>query len=294
MFDYELVDFGMGRKLERFGPYLLDRPCPAADGVGLAPPGRWREASARFERTVSEQGNWTSLQPMPEHWPIRCGGLKLELKRTPFGHVGIFPEQTANWAWLERQVLRLRGDAQPIRVLNLFAYTGAATLTAAAAGAEVVHVDAAKNVVTWARRNAELSQLADRPIRWIVEDARKFVAREARRGNRYDAIVLDPPSYGHGPGGQSWRMEDHLDELLRGCLDLASPEPRFFLCTAHTPNFDAAALRTRLAAAGFNTTRAEPWESLLTTSDGRNLRGGFSVRLDYAAASPRSTTSAGR
>jgi 23S rRNA (cytosine1962-C5)-methyltransferase len=247
---YQLLDFGEGRRLERFGAITLDRPCPTAEGVTQADPAAWRQADARFERTDDEQGVWTCRGDLPPRWPIAHGRLVLEMKRTDFGHVGLFPEQAENWDWIARRAAAEKGtgpicaehpatnlrsvpgsgklDLSPFpsserpRVLNLFAYTGGSSLAAAAAGAEVVHVDAARNVVAWARRNAELSGLAEAPVRWIAEDATKFVKRELRRGSRYDAVILDPPSYGHGAHGEVWRLASHLPPLLRMCGELIS------------------------------------------------------------------------
>jgi len=254
---YQLLDFGDGRRLEQFGSWLLDRPCPAAEGFARAQPDAWQQADARFDRTEGEEGQWSLRQELPAQWTIAHGPLTFELKRAPAGHLGVFPEQATNWDWIADQ-LGKRGQSlssegtvpfSPPRVLNLFAYTGGSTLTAAAAGAEVVHVDAAGNTVGWARRNAELSGLADRPIRWITEDALKFVKRELRRGSRYDAVVLDPPSYGHGPRGEVWRLSKHLPQLLELCGQLTAGRRRFMLLTCHTPGFDPARLEAMMAEA---------------------------------------------
>nr|MBC8426721.1 class I SAM-dependent methyltransferase [bacterium] len=200
---YQLLDFGDGRRLERFGPLVLDRPCPAAEEVTPAEPALWQAADGRFARTDGKQGEWMSAGPLPERWTISHGPLTLELKRTEFGHLGVFAEQAANWDWLTEQISAAHppgrtpdAGGSPLKVLNLFAYTGASTLAAAAAGAQVTHVDAARNVLAWARRNADLSAMSAAPIRWIAEDAQKFVGRELKRENRYDAVILDPPSYG--------------------------------------------------------------------------------------------------
>ena len=222
---YELLDFGDGRRLERFGPLTLDRPCPAAETFARQCPAAWQAADARFERSDENEGQWTCRRELPPRWEIALGRLVLELKRTEFGHLGVFPEQVENWRWLAEQLAdcpNLGGEKPSrLRVLNLFAYTGGSTLAAAAAGAEVVHVDAARNIVAWARRNAELSGLANAPIHWIADDALKFVTRELRRGRRYDAVILDPPSYGHGPHGEVWRLAQHLPQLLELCGQLA-------------------------------------------------------------------------
>ena len=221
MFDstqYQLLDFGDSRRLERFGPVMLDRPCPAAASIRPAAPRLWSLAHARFERLEADQGRWIVRGDPPQRWTIAHNRINLELKRTDFGHVGQFPEQAENWDWIAEQVGRSHSDAAgPMNVLNLFAYTGGSTLAAAAAGAKVTHVDAARNIVAWARRNAELSALGSAPIRWIAEDAVKFVEREVRRSNHYDAMILDPPSYGHGPHGEVWRLAEDLPGLLSLC-----------------------------------------------------------------------------
>ncbi|MGO9109198.1 MAG: class I SAM-dependent methyltransferase [Thermoguttaceae bacterium] len=250
MFDstqYQLLDFGNSRRLERFGPVALDRPCPAAESVRLAAAQLWSSADARFERLEAEQGRWTVGGDPPQHWTVAHGQMTFELKRTDFGHVGLFPEQAENWDWIAEQVRRRASDAAgAVKILNLFAYTGGSTLAAAATGAAVTHVDAARNIVAWARHNAELSALGDAPIRWIVEDAMRFVQREVRRGNRYDAVILDPPSYGHGTHGEAWRLAEDLPRLLALCAELTAPQPRFVLLTCHTPGFSPARLQELL------------------------------------------------
>ncbi len=234
--DYELLDFGDGRKLERFGQYVLDRPSPAADGASKRSPQRWPEAAARYERTAGEGERWHSRRPLSDNWPLECGAFQLELKLTDAGQLGAFPEQAANWRWIAEQV-KLAGRP---KVLNLFAYTGASTLAAAAAGAEVVHVDSAANVVAWARRNAAASGLAEAPIRWIAEDALRFVERELRRGNQYDAVLLDPPAYGHGPKRQVWKLELDLPRLLPLCFELCGVGSKFVLLSCHTAELASA------------------------------------------------------
>lgn len=275
--EYELVDFGGGRKLERFGAYLLDRPSPAAEDASCADPRAWLQATARYERTSGERGMWLSggsSVPLPRRWTIRHGPLVLELKATDFGHVGVFPEQVANWDWIAE---RIANAGRRVKLLDLFGYTGASTLAAAAAGAEVVHVDAARNTVGWARRNAELSSMASAPIRWIHDDATTFVRRELKRGNRYDAVVLDPPSYGHGAKGQAWKLADHLPTLLADCARLTCGEPCFILVTCHTPGYGPSELRGLLAdAIGSQTVECAPL-ALLTPS-GRALPSGAMAR----------------
>ncbi len=225
---YELVDFGAGRKLERFAGYLLDRPSPAAEGQPRSRPS-WEHVDGRFEGT-GETGSWTWNREPPTPWLMRIASMTLRLKPTPFGHLGVFPEQQENWEWLQRR----RPAAAPLRVLNLFAYTGASTLAAALAGAHVTHVDAAANVVKWARDNAALNQLSGAPVRWIVEDVLTFVAREAKRGRRYDAVIMDPPSFGRGPKGQQWRFRRDLNALMKLLADLTRRRPAFFLFTCHS------------------------------------------------------------
>ncbi|MGA2035281.1 MAG: class I SAM-dependent methyltransferase [Thermoguttaceae bacterium] len=275
--DYQLLDFGDGRRLERFGAFTLDRPCPAVEGVARADPDAWPRADARFQRTDAERGSWTFRRPLPNCWTITHRQLVFEVKPTLFGHLGVFPEQADNWDWI---AAHWTGGDRPLRVLNLFAYTGGSTLAAALAGAEVVHVDAARNIVAWARRNAAHSGLADRPVRWIVEDAAKFVKREFKRGNRYDAVILDPPSYGHGAHGEVWRLSAQLPRLLQLCDRLTAPQCRFLLLTCHTPGFDAARLQRTLSdALGHGEPGRWTAEDLeLRTAAGRILTSGAMVR----------------
>ncbi len=292
---YQLLDFGAGRRLERFGPLVLDRPCPAAENVAKVEPALWEQADARFVRTKGNEGEWQSDRPLPQRWNIAHGPLTLELKRTEFGHLGLFPEQAANWDWLAGQIRRVREthqcdssgassgasspDRPPLKVLNLFAYTGGSTLTAAASGAEVVHVDAARNVLAWARRNAELSGMADAPVRWIAEDAQKFVKRELRRANRYDAVILDPPSYGHGPQGEVWRLSKHLPHLLRMLAELTAGRRRFLLLTCHTPEFGPVRLK-RLVSDTLGNRPVIAEHLTLRAIDGRELPSGVVVRWE--------------
>ena len=239
---HELLDAGDGRRLDRFGEVVVDRP--AADAVEpIRDSAAWREANLRFER----YRGWSAARgEVPAAWQVAEGDLQFELRPTPTGQVGLFPEQAPNRAWVRDLLAALPA---PASVLNLFAYTGAMTLSAAAAGASVTHVDGARPAVGWARRNAELSGLADRPIRWIVDDIEAFVAREGRRGRRYDGVVLDPPSYGHGAAGRSWKLADRLSDLLEACAALTGPRPAFIVLTAHTPGVWSGRLADELAAA---------------------------------------------
>ena len=241
--DYALLDVGDGRRLERFGPNVIDRPAPAAEGHVPRDPAAWSNPSARFDRLpgpaagIDHEG-WTTADGTPiEPWTINEGGLAYELRLAPSGQVGIFPEQAAGRAWIGRQVRRISAGA-PDRpaILNLFGYTGAATIAAAAAGAAMTHVDASRPAVAWARRNAELNGLSGAPIRWITDDAIVFAGRELRRGHRYRGVVLDPPSYGHA-GTRVWRLAEGLPDLLAACVALLEEGPAFILLSAHTPGF---------------------------------------------------------
>lgn len=241
-----LVDCGAGRRLDRLGPYLLDRPAPAADSLALGAPEAWVAADARFIRRGSSPGAWNGPRPPDGPWEIDLERLRFELRLTDSGGVGLFLEQVPMWRWI-RDRIREAGGAPT--VLNLFGHTGGASLAAASAGASVVHVDASRIAVAWARRNAELSGLAGAPIRWLVEDVEAFVARELRRDHHYDGVVLDPPTYGHGPRREQWRLEDRLPDLLRACAALVVGRGAFFLVTAHTPGFGPERLREELALA---------------------------------------------
>jgi 23S rRNA (cytosine1962-C5)-methyltransferase len=273
---YELIDFGRGRKLERFGDYLLDRPCPVAVRRRAALE-TWPVADARFGTQADGREAWSPPDGLPAAWTIRHEASVFELRATPFGHLGIFPEQAENWDWIAD---RLRGQASGQRVLNLFSYTGGATMAAAAAGASVVHVDAARNVVGWARHNATLSGLSDAPIRWISEDARVFVQRELRRGARYDALILDPPSYGHGPKGQAWKIERHLEPLLNDCCNLLADDASWILLTCHSPRFTNVELKQLVSrtCASRRSGRIEAKPLHLVSTTGDHLPSGSTIR----------------
>jgi 23S rRNA (cytosine1962-C5)-methyltransferase len=261
---YELVDVGGGRRLERFGGRLVDRPAPAAIDKPLDP-ASWTAADLRFDHN----GGWSGLR---EPWTAAFEGLTFELRPTASGQVGLFPEQAANVRWLRDRVRE--GD----RVLNLFAYTGAATLAAAKAGADVVHVDGARSAVAWARHNAALSDLADRPVRWLVDDAVTFVRREARRGRTYRGIVLDPPSYGHGRGAGGWRLEERLSGLLEACRAVSTPDA-FVVLTAHSEGVDAGWLADRLSGTFGPDCDIEALELELVARSGARLWLGSCARM---------------
>ena len=274
MFDpdqYELLDFGNGRKLERFASVIVDRPCPVATDIPEADIGD--QATLHFD--AARKTKWMGADELPSTWRIRCDSLWFSLEPTPAGQVGVFPEQWINWQFIQKRLAK-RDRA---RVLNLFAYTGGSTLAAAARNAEVVHVDASKPVVAWARKNADLSGLADAPIRWIVEDAVKFVAREVRRGNRYDGIILDPPTYGHGPKGEPWKLSRDLFDLLQNCRQLLADNPVFFLLSCHTPGFGQAELSAALSTCIFGSCGAgvQTRELSLACRDGRRLFAGHAA-----------------
>ena len=236
--DYELLDCSDGEKLERWGSRILVRPDPQA--IWETPrrhPG-WRRPDARYVRSREGGGRWEKDR-LPESWKIRYGELTFQVKPMNFKHTGLFPEQAVNWDWA---MDRIRNCGRPVKVLNLFAYTGAATLACAAAGAEVCHVDAAKGMVSWAKENAAVSGLAERPVRWIVDDCAKFVEREIRRGHRYDALIMDPPSYGRGPGGEVWKLETNLFGFVRLCAGVLSDDPLFVLINSYTTGLSPSTL----------------------------------------------------
>lgn len=236
--DYELLDATDGERLERWGKYILVRPDPQILWRGAAAHPAWKRADAIYRRSSAGGGGWKQNR-LPEQWNITYGDLKFLIKPMGFKHTGLFPEQAANWDWFSEKIRRA---GRPIKVLNLFAYTGGATVAAAKAGASVVHVDAAKGMVAQAKENARLSGLADAPIRYIVDDCKKFVEREIKRGNRYDAVIMDPPSYGRGPSGEVWKIEDCVDELVTLTAQLLSPEPLFFLINSYTTGLSPLAM----------------------------------------------------
>jgi 23S rRNA (cytosine1962-C5)-methyltransferase len=230
--DYELLDASDGERLERWGKYILVRPDPQIIWKNAARHAAWKNADGIYRRSSNGGGGWIK-QKTPESWDISYDhlGLKFRLKPMGFKHTGLFPEQAANWDWFSGLI---RDAGRPVKVLNLFAYTGGATVAAAKAGAQVVHVDASKGMVAMAKENAALSGLSDAPIRYIVDDCKKFVEREIRRGNKYDGIIMDPPSYGRGPSGEVWKLEDSIDEFVKLVSQVLSDEPLFFLINSYT------------------------------------------------------------
>jgi len=262
--EYELLDSGDGKKLERFGAYVLARPCSQAVWKPALPSGIWEKAQATFDRTEGNQ--WHNRGTLPSGWTVAVSGMVFKLSGTDFGHLGIFPEQRMQWEWIRRTV-RAAGEARrrTVQVLNLFAYSGGSTLAAALGGAEVCHLDASKGMVQWARDNAQLNGLQEHPIRWIVDDAHKFLCREARRERRYDAVILDPPTFGRGQNNEMYKIEKDLPETLRLCRSLLTPDPLFILLSAHTPGYSPVVLQNVLgqAAAGLGGTTSSG-EMLLT------------------------------
>ncbi|MBB3110422.1 23S rRNA (cytosine1962-C5)-methyltransferase [Paenibacillus phyllosphaerae] len=241
--DYELIDTGEGDKLERWGNYVLRRPDPQVIWPIVNQDGGWRNTDGHYHRSSSGGGQWDFRTKMPERWTISYKELKFHIRPTNFKHTGLFPEQAVNWSWM---MDKIRSAGRPIRVLNLFAYTGGATLAAAAAGAEVCHVDAAKGMVQWAKENAQLSGLENAPIRYITDDVFKFVQREQRRGRQYDAIIMDPPSYGRGPNGEMWKLEENLYPFLESCTTILSPNPLFVLVNSYTTGLSHTVLHNLL------------------------------------------------
>ncbi|MDR2043156.1 MAG: class I SAM-dependent methyltransferase [Clostridium sp.] len=246
--DYEILDSSKGEKLERWGAYTLVRPDPQVIwDTPRTHPG-WERKNAHYHRSAGGGGEWEFFR-LPEEWSIRYGELTFGLKPFRFKHTGLFPEQAVNWEWFSPL---LKHAGRPVKVLNLFAYTGGATLSAAAVGAQVTHVDASKGMVNWAKENAAASGLKDAPIRFLVDDCLKFVEREIRRGNRYDAIIMDPPSYGRGPKGEVWKLEENLWAFLETAVRLLSDNPLFFLVNSYTTGLQPGVLKylLELAVAG--------------------------------------------
>ncbi len=250
--DYALLDSGHGRKLERFGTYTFDRPEPQAMWKQHLVPGAWLRADATFKAGSAkdspntgddddgEGGRWRFAKPLPAAWPVEVMGVTLQCRLMSFRHLGLFPEQAPHWAWMLEHLQTIRGE-QP-RVLNLFAYTGAASLIAARAGADVTHVDASKKAIGWAKENQGASKLGEKPLRWILEDARKFVAREVRRGKTYHVILVDPPKFGRGPDGEVWDFFTHMPALLRDCEKLLAPKYSALIVTSYAIRASALAI----------------------------------------------------
>ncbi len=236
--DYEVIDTSCGEKLERWGKYILLRPDPQVLWNTPKKHPDWKNLNAHYHRSAKGGGSWEFFD-LPEQWAIHYKKLTFHLKPFSFKHTGLFPEQAANWDWFSELIANA---GRPVKVLNLFAYTGGATCAAAASGASVTHVDASKGMVTWAKENATASGLSEAPIRWIVDDCVKFVEREIRRGNHYDGIIMDPPSYGRGPKGEIWKIEEKIHPFINLCSQLLSDDPLFFLVNSYTTGLAPAVL----------------------------------------------------
>ena len=243
--DYEILDASDGEKLERWGETVLIRPDPQV--LWTSPKvSQWSRANAHYHRSATGGGEWENFNLPKKEWTISYKDLRFHIRPTGFKHTGLFPEQAVNWDFMSNEIKKAK---RPINVLNLFAYTGGATLACAKAGANVVHVDASKGIVQWARDNAKLSGLEDAPIRWIVDDCMKFIEREIRRGNKYDGIIMDPPSYGRGPGGEIWKLEQSIFPLLQQAAQLLSDKPLFFLLNSYTTGLSPSVMQYLLAEA---------------------------------------------
>lgn len=278
--DYELLDCSDGERLERWGRYTLVRPDPQVIWDTPKKDPRWQKPDATYTRSSTGGGKWEKGR-LPEAWQISYGDLTFNVKPMNFKHTGVFPEQAANW---DCAMNKIRNAGRPISVLNLFAYTGAATVAALSAGASVCHVDAAKGMVQWAKENAVSSGVGDKPVRWIVDDCAKFIAREQRRGHRYDAIIMDPPSYGRGPGGEVWKLENDLVPFVRLCAGVLSDDPLFVLINSYTTGLSASTL-TYVAESVFSRRFGGHAESeelgLPVSSSGLYLPCGASCRMDF-------------
>ncbi len=246
--DYEILDISSGDKLEVWNGYKLIRPDPQVIWNERQFPALWKDAHARYNRSKSGGGSWDFNKKLPAEWDVKFEplGLKFLIKPMGFKHTGLFPEQAANWMWFS-EIIKKATPKRPVKVLNLFAYTGGATVAAAAAGADVVHVDSSKGMVTWAKENLIASGYGDKFVRFIVDDAIKFVEREIRRGNRYDGIIMDPPSYGRGPNGEVWKIEDEIYPLVKKCAEILSDSPLFFLINSYTTGLQASVISNLLS-----------------------------------------------
>ena len=240
--DYELLDSGLGEKLERYGSVIIARPDPQALWPKNLPPADWKRAHATFTRD-EKNAQWRIKPGTPERWEISYCGLKFWIKPTAFKHTGLFPEQASNWSWIADSIKKAN---RPVSVINLFGYTGGASLAAAQAGAEVCHVDGSKTSVQWARDNAKISGLSEKPIRWILDDVRGFLKREIKRGKKYDGIILDPPAFGHGADKEVWKIEDDFLPFLQLCREAMTDQPLFFLINGYASGYSAIAYENNL------------------------------------------------
>lgn len=281
---YEVLDASEGEKLERWGKYILLRPDPQVIWDTKKTHPSYKKLNGHYHRSSKGGGDWEFFD-LPEQWQLEYErlGIKFNLKPFKFKHTGVFPEQAANWDWFSSII---KGANRPVKVLNLFAYTGGATLAAAKAGAQVTHVDAAKGMVAWAKENAADSGLAEAPIRWLVDDCMKFVEREIRRGNAYDAIIMDPPSYGRGPKGEIWKIEEAVYPLIKACSQILTEKPLFFLVNSYTTGLQPAVLTYMLGTAleKYNPIVEADEVGLPVTSTGLILPCGASGRVTFSAS----------
>lgn len=243
--DYELIDSGEGEKLERYGSFIMSRPDPEALWKKNSDEKIWSQADLKFIRSGTKN-KWIIKNGIPNNWNIIFGDLNLNIKPTSFKHIGLFPEQLQNWEWMENLIKKEISKSKAVSVLNLFAYTGGATLACAKAGAEVAHVDGSKSAVIWARENAKMSGLEDAPIRWLIEDVVVFLKREIKRGRKYDAIIMDPPSFGHGPKDELWKIEEGFLLLIDLCKQLLSDDPLFILINGYTAGYSSIVYENNL------------------------------------------------
>ena len=241
--DYEILDMANGEKLERWGGYTLIRPDPQIIWKNKSFPDKWKNANATYKRSKTGGGAWNYKTKLPASWQIKYGNLIFNIKPMGFKHTGLFPEQAVNWDWM---MYKIKNARRPVKVLNLFAYTGGATVACLAAGASVCHVDSSKGMVAWAKENVISSNLQDKPVRYIVDDVIKFVQREIRRGNTYDAIIMDPPSYGRGTSGEVWQFEENISDLVELCIKVLSNKPLFFLINSYTTGISPEVLSNLL------------------------------------------------
>ena len=279
--DYELIDSGAGRKLERYGAFRVVRPEPQCLWTPRLAETDWASAEAIFDPEGEEDaGRWRFSRTMEPRFPLAWREVRFFGRFTSFRHLAFFPEQAANWAWIDDQI---RAAGQPIRLLNLFGYTGVASLVAAAAGAQVTHVDASKRAIGWARENAELAGLSDRPVRWICEDARRYVQREARRGSRYDGIILDPPKYGRGPNGEVWRLYEDLPELIATCAELLAEDARFLIANVYAERISGLAVGSLMREALSGRSGGIDWGELALVEQGGERAVGLSFYARWSA-----------
>lgn len=241
--DYEILDMANGEKIERWGNIILIRPDPQIIWKEKSFPEKWKNANAKYNRSNTGGGNWNFIKPLPKSWQIKYKDLTFNIKPMGFKHTGIFPEQAVNWDWMMNKI---KDSARDIKVLNLFAYTGGASVACLKAGASVCHVDSSKGMCEWAKENVASSGLRDKPIRFLVDDVVKFVNREIRRGNKYDAIIMDPPSYGRGTNGEVWKFEDNIADLVKLCMNVLSDRPLFFLINSYTTGISSQVLENLL------------------------------------------------